>query len=406
LEIRRPPNPALFGILVLPFGAAVGFLQVAAPWWFAHAGLSLEEIAAISATAFLPHAYKIFWCPLIDLGPHRKAWYLAASLVTALLLAAAAMIPEPGQHVKLLALLLTLGQAAAATSSGALDALMAICTRDEDKGRAGGWYMAGNVGGTGILGAGAIWLGEHFSPTVAGVCTGLFVIASALPALTLFEPKDKLQEGSFAKALWKRVTNIGRDLWVTVRSREGITGLVILASPVGCGAMTNLFSAIAPDYQAPAQTVELVSGLGGGITGALGSILGGYLADRINRRVAYAIAGGITGLCAVAMALGPLNPSTYAWGSLTYSFANGIAFACFAGMVLEMVSHGAAVTTKYALFTAVSNQAISYTTYLDGRAGGLWGVRGSLFFDGAQTYLGIGVLIAMVLISRRPKEAI
>src|SRR5205085_10998635 len=112
----KSPHPALFGVLVLPFGAAVGFMQIAAPWWFAHAGMPLVQIGAISATAFLPHAYKIFWCPLIDLGPHRKAWYLAATVATAGLLAAAAMVPDPGAHVALLALLLTAAQATAATS--------------------------------------------------------------------------------------------------------------------------------------------------------------------------------------------------------------------------------------------------------------------------------------------------
>jgi PAT family beta-lactamase induction signal transducer AmpG len=404
--MRKHPNPALFGILILPFGASVGFLQVAAPWWFAHAGLGLPEIAAISAVSFLPHAYKIFWCPLIDLGPHRKLWYLAASFATAALLAAAAMVPDPGKHVPLLSLLLTLSQAAAATSSAALDALMAICSRDEDKGRAGGWYMAGNVGGTGILGAGAVWMGEHFSPGAAGAFTAAVVVLSTLPVLTLVEPQDKLQTGSLSSALWVRISAIGRDLWSTLRSREGITGLIIVASPVGCGALTNLFSAMAPDYHAPAETVELVSGLGGGIVGAIGSVLGGYLADKINRRVAYAVAGGITALCAFAMALGPLTPTTYTWGSLTYSFANGISYAAFAGLVLEMVSHGAAVTTKYTMFTAISNQAISYCTYLDGRASTRFGARGSVAFDGILTVAGIVLLGVMLLLSRKKPASV
>ena len=406
---RRFPHPALFGVLVLPFGAAVGFLQVAVPWWFAHAGMPLAQIGAISATGFLPHAYKIFWCPLIDLGPHRKAWYLTASVATAGLLAAAAMVPAPAQHVALLALLLTAAQATAATSSAALDALMAITPRDEDKGRAGGWYMAGNVGGTGILGALAIWLGDHFSPQAAGAAVALIVIASSIPALTLEEPKKGTGTPTnigWSGVLWHRIRDIGRDLWVTVKSREGITGLIIVASPVGCGALTNLFSGMAPDYHAPASVVELVNGIGGGLTGAAGSVLGGYLSDKMNRRLSYALAGGITALCAFAMAAAPMTPTTYAWGTLTYSFANGIAFAAFAGMVLEMVSHGAAVATKYTLFTAVSNQAISYVTWLDGHASGRWGTRGSVAFDGALTFVGIGILIAMVVIARPGRQSL
>jgi MFS transporter, PAT family, beta-lactamase induction signal transducer AmpG len=371
--------------------------------------MPLLQIGAISATAFLPHAYKIFWVPLIDLGPHRKAWYLCATAATAALLAAAAMVPAPGAHVALLALLLTAAQATAATSSAALDALMAITSRQEDKGRAGGWYMAGNIGGTGILGALAIWLGDHFSPQAAGVVIGAIVLCSALPAFTLQEKgdshSDKGRTLSPIFVLRKRVADIARDLWITLKSREGITGLIIVASPVGCGALTNLFSGMAPDYGAPAHIVELVNGIGGGLTGAAGSILGGYLSDKMNRRFSYGLAGGITALCAFAMALGPMTPATYAWGTLTYSFANGIAFAAFAGMVLEMVSHGAAVATKYTMFTALSNQAISYVTWLDARASGRWGTRGSVAFDGAITLVGIGILMVMVLIARRgPKE--
>ncbi|HEX4386256.1 MAG TPA: MFS transporter, partial [Myxococcales bacterium] len=355
----------------------------------------------ISAIAFAPHAYKIFWVPLIDLGPHRKLWYLLCSLATAALLASAAMVHDPGKHVALLTVLLTASQAAAATSSAALDALMATCCRDEDKGRAGGWYMAGNVGGTGILGAAAIWLGEHYSATAAGAFTAGVVILSTLPALTLVEPRDRLQAGSVVAAIRVRLRNIGRDLWSTIRTREGITGLIIVASPVGCGALTNLFSGMAPAYNAPSQTVELVSGVGGGVIGALGSILGGYLADRINRRVAYAVSGGITAVCAFAMALAPMTATTYTWGSLSYAFANGISYAAFAGLVLEMVSHGAAVTTKYTLFTAISNQAILYCTWLDGRASNRFGVRGSVAFDGILTVAGIGLLGLMLLLSRK-----
>ena len=401
---RRYPHPALFGVMVLPFGAAVGFLQIAVPWWFAHEGMPLDQIATISSLAFMPHGWKIFWCPLIDLGPHRKAWYLACVVLTAALLAAASMIPAPGQHVALLVVLLTAAQATAATSSAALDALMAITPRDEDKGRAGGFYMAGNVGGTGLLGALAIWLGDHLSPQAAGLIMAGIVLASALPVFTLVEPQEVADRaGEWLSVLGQRARSIGRDLWSTVRSREGITGLIILASPVGCGALTNLFSALAPDYQAPASTVELVNGLGGGLTGAAGSVLGGYLADKMNRRLAYGLAGGLTALCALAMAAAPMNPTSYALGTLSYSFANGIAFAAFAGMVLEMVGHSPAVTTKYTLFTAVSNQAILYTTWLDGKAGARWGTRGSVAFDGVLTFAGILILIAMVLISRKPK---
>jgi predicted MFS family arabinose efflux permease len=165
---------------------------------------------------------------------------------------------------------------------------------------------------------------------------------------------------------------------------------------------------MAPDFGASARTVGIVNGIGGGIAGAAGSLVGGYLADRMNRRFAYAIAGGVTALAALAMLLAPLTPTTYAWGTLAYTFANGIAFATWAGMVLELIGHTAATTTKYALFNASSNLAISYVTWVDGWAASasifpeeLRGSRGSLAMDVVLTLAGIAILLAMVAVLRR-----
>jgi MFS family permease len=162
---------------------------------------------------------------------------------------------------------------------------------------------------------------------------------------------------------------------------------------------------MARDFQAPQHLVEIVNGLGGGLTSAVGAVLGGWLADRMNRRIAYGLAGGVTALTALAMLVAPLTPTTYVWGTLAYNFANGIAFATWAGMVLEMVGHSAGVATKYALFTATSNQAISYVTWLDGQASA-WhgtGARGALAFDALITFAGLGLLLAIVAWTRRAR---
>ncbi len=106
------------------------------------------------------------------------------------------------------------------------------------------------------------------------------------------------------------------------------------------------------------------------------------------------------------MLLAPMAPSTYAWGTLAYCFANGIAFATWAGMVLEMVGPSAATATKYALFNAASNVSINYMTALDGQAaridlGFLSGARAMLAADAVLTFAGIAILLAMVAIVRR-----
>jgi predicted MFS family arabinose efflux permease len=231
------------------------------------------------------------------------------------------------------------------------------------------------------------------------------VVCSGAGVFVLHEPiLDTAQAAAgWLGAMGRRFLAIVRDLWQTVKTKEALTGVVICAAPVGCGALVNLFTALAPDYHAPAEVVGLVNGLGGGLAGALGSVVGGFFADRMNRRLAYAAAGGLTALCALGFYFGPMNATTFTIGSLAYAFANGLAFAAFAGMVLEMVGHSAAVTTKYTLFVAVSNQAISYTTWFDGKASGFrgWGSRGTILADALVTFAGIGLLLAMVALTRR-----
>lgn len=404
---ERWSSPPLFGLLEVPFGAAVGFLQTAVPYWLAKDGMPLTDIGLLSGTAFSPHAWKLLWVPLIDLGPWRRVWYGVSTLLTAGLLLACALLPEPSQHLGLYTLLLTALQASATTAHAALNGLMAITTRLEDKGRAGGWQMAGNVGATALLGALAIWLASHFSREVTGVVLATLVLASGAGIFWITERQDEKASApaSLLHATWERMKGIVQDLFRTAISRDGLIMLVLCLMPVSCGALTNLFSAMSSDYKASEGTVQLVNGLGMGITGALGSLLGGWLSDRINRKLNYALMGVATGLCALAMAAAPMTETTYIWGILVYSFANGAGFAAFAGMVLEMVKSGAAVTTKYTLFVAASNFAISYVTALDGQAStfrGL-GARASVGFDGLITFAGIAGMGLLFLLFLRHK---
>lgn len=406
----RPTPPALFLFLDLPFGAAVGYAMIAMPYWLRAGGVSLAEIGAVSATAFAPHGLKLLWVPLLDLGARRKTWYLAMVTGTAALLVLASLVPDPVRNLWLYGALVTLAQATATTGHAANNALMAITTRAEDKGRAAGFSMASNLGGTGLLGALALAASERISPRASGLLLAAIVLASGLVSLRIVEPRATAAvaaAGGLARALGRHLLEMVRDLWSTLRSRQGFTGLVICLAPVGLGALTNLFAGMASDFGASAHVVELVNGVGGGVSGAAGSLLGGWLADRMSRRLAYGVAGGLTGLAALAMLAAPLSPGTYAWGTLAYSFMNGVAFATWAGMVLEMVGPGAATATKYALFNAAANLAISGATWADGwfATASPWpalrGSRGALAMDVALTCSGIAILLAMVAVVRR-----
>jgi MFS transporter, PAT family, beta-lactamase induction signal transducer AmpG len=410
----QPTPPWYFLLLDFPFGAAVGYMSLGVPFWMTRHGYGIDAVGVAIATASSAHALKIFWIPLLDLGAFRRVWYLAMAVVTATIFLVLSALPDPVGNLPLFIALVTALQASATTGHAANNALMATTTRLADKGKVGGFAMASNVGSTGLLGAAAILLADHVSPRAACLAMAGVTLASAALALRVVEPRlvDEAvrRAGSFWRAAGEHLEAMVLDLWRTVRSREGFTGLLICLAPVGCQAMSNLFTGIADEYGASAELVSAANGLGGGIASAVGALLGGVLADRMSRRLAYALSGGLTAVSALAMAAAPLTPMTYAWGTFAYLFAGGIAFATWAGMVLEMVGLSAATATKYALFNAAANVAINYVTVLNG-VGGAWArnalhasqARGTLVTDAMLTFGGIAFLLGMMGVVRRQR---
>ena len=413
---RRSMHPANWAILVLPFGIAVGYLQVAMPYVLRMRGVDMAVIGTISATANTPHAIKFFWAPVLDAGWARKKWYLVMVALTAIALALTSLVPPDNAHhlgpvgmLTVYTTLLTVAQATVATSSSAVLGIMASVVPEAEKGRASGWQTAGNLAGTSIGGAGIAWLIAHTTPVFTGSVLAALCLACTLPMLLVHEPAaEKHPIAALMVVLFK-------DVWRTLRSRPGWTGMLICLSPVGTGAMLNLFSALALDYSPDPKVREgmvvYATGVASGLISAGGALVGGYVADRMNRRLAYVVFGLITALSALAMMLAPANPTAFTIGCLAYSFANGLCFAAFYAFVFEMVGKGHGATTKLALFISASNQAINYVTWLDGKAydvGKRWwsphawaGRAGMLGMDALSTFVGIAILGVMMVVVKR-----
>ncbi len=413
---QRRLHPVVWMILVLPFGIAVGYLQVAVPYVLRLRGLEMGVIGALSFAANQPHSFKVLWAPLLDIGWPRRNWYVLTVVLTAAALALTSFIPPdagrsfgPVTFLTLYTLALTAAQAAVATSSSAVLGMMATVLPDADKARASGWQTCGNLAGTAMGGAAVAWLVEHTSQGVTAAILAAACLACMLPVLWITEPpSEKRPLGGAVVALLK-------DLWGSIVSRSGWTGILISLSPVGAGGMVNLFSALATDYSTdPATTEQMVvyaTGLLGGLVSAAGALVGGYVCERMNSRLAYVVFGFVTALAAVAMIVGPATPATFVAGSLAYSFFNGISFTAFYAFVFDMIGKGPGAATKLALFISASNQASTYVTWLDGKgydwakawlAPRPWAGRaGMLGMDAGSTFAGIALLGAMLLLVRK-----
>ena len=337
---------------------------MAVAYLLAKAGVSVEQIGAVIAVSLVPHTWKFLWAPVADLTLGRKSWYVIAALLSAIGICEMGAIPAGQESLGILAVAVVSANVAVTFLGMSVESLMAYEASEKEKGRASGWFQAGNLGGAGLGGGAGLLLAEDLpAPWMAGAVLAGVCLLCCIPLLFIEEPMASHRQESSGKNLFHVLV----DLWNTAKSRIGAIALLLCFLPIGSGAASNLWSAVAGDWKASVYTVELVTGTLGGLVSALGCVIGGWHCDRMNRKGAYVLYGVLQALCAAAMAIAPRTETMYIVFTLIYAFITGLTYAGFSAFVLEAMGLGAAAT-KYNLFASLSNMPIAYMTTLDGWA--------------------------------------
>jgi MFS family permease len=397
----RVAHPIVYLFLIVPFGAMGGYLSVAIGYQLTQAGVSVSEVAALVAASLIPQTWKFLWAPIADTTLSRKRWYVLAGIVSALGIFATGVVPANERSLPLLYVAVLVSNVAVTFLAMAAESLMIYNASEDQKGRAGGWFQAGNLGGNGIGGGAGLWLAETLpEPWMAGAVLALACTSCMVALRFVPEPPPLPHTGHYGRKLLA----VLKDLWEVARSRLGFLALLICFLPIGSGAASNLWAAVADDWHASAGTVALVTGVLGGIVSALGCIAGGFGSDRLDRKVAYALYGLLMAACAVAMALAPRTESMYVVFTLVYSFIQGLTYAGFTAVVLEAMGLGAAAT-KFNVFASLSNMPIAYMTLIDGWAHERWGAAGLLNIEAAFGVVGILVFLAIAMATTRRQPA-
>ena len=393
------PHPVVFLILILPFGVMSGYLTVTIVYLLTQAGVPVDASAGLVAMSYIPHSWKFFWAPLVDTTLSRKTWYLLATTVSGLGIYATGAIPAEAGSLPLLTAVVLLSNFAVTFLAMSVESLMAYGTPEDAKGRSAGWFQAGNLGGFGLGGGAGLWIAQHFQPSwMAGAVLAVASLSCCIAIAFVAEPQRAPRDDKYYRTLASVIT----DLWHVARSRRGFLGLLICFLPIGTGAASNLWSALAGDWHASAETVALVTGVLSGIVMAAGCFVGGYVCDRMDRKAAYALFGVLMAGCAVAMAFAPRSETMYAAFTLTYAFINGLAYAGFSAVALEAIGLGAAAT-KYNLFASLSNIPIGYMTAVDGWAAARWGPGGMLHTEAAVGVLALLFFVIVAALSSRQR---
>jgi MFS transporter, PAT family, beta-lactamase induction signal transducer AmpG len=376
-------------VLFLPFGATNGFVQVTIAYTAHQQGLGDAAIAELVAINLLPHTFKFFWAPIPDTTFTRRGWYLVSNIVSSITLMMLGLVPVRSDTTTLLKLLIFLNSFAITFLGMAVEGLLANVVTDRQRGSASGWLQAGNLGGAGIGGGVALWFAQRIGVSGAFVIAALALMMCSMALMKVHEPR-RVSHESITGALRGVMT----DLWHTiVRSRTGLLAMILCFLPVGSAAATGLFAAMADRWKTSADAVALFTGLLAGIVSAIGCMAGGWLSDRMDRKIAYAVAGFFLAFVAVGMYLGPRNVAGYGIFTLAYQFGSGLAYGAFTGFVLEAIGRGAAAT-KYNVLASLSNIPIWYMTQLDGWASERWSPSIMLLVDAASEIVGVVIFLS------------
>lgn len=389
-------HPITFMFLYLPFGIFNGYISVTLGFLLTKAGVSLAGVATIVSLPFLPNMLKFLWAPLVDTTLTVKKWYRIANIGTAVGILATSVIPLNSSSLPILIGIVLLTAFANTNIAMTTESLIAQDVPDKQKGRAGGWLQAGNLGGFGVGGGAGIWLAERIStPWVSGAIIALISLLCGVGLLFLKEPAPFKRAESYLKT----IDTLLKDIWGLVKSRAGLLTMILCLLPIGSGAASNLWSAISKDWHASPDAVALAVGVVGGVASAIGSLLGGWIADRMDRKKAYILFGLLEGFSALMMAVSPRTEAMFIVWTSIYAVTVGLAFAGFSAFVLEAIGKMGAAT-KYNVFAALSNVPIYLMIFVDEWAHGKWNSTGMLIAEALMPVLGAALFISALILAR------
>jgi MFS transporter, PAT family, beta-lactamase induction signal transducer AmpG len=386
---RKAPHPWLFALTAIPYGVGGAFTSQLMPSFAEDAGYHLDKIGWFTTLLFVPTWLQFMYTPIVDFGPSRRRWLIALALVGAACFGIACAIPLR-THITAFLVLAFTGQVISGLVGSCNGALMATTIPDEHRGTAGAAYNIGNISGGAVVVFVLIWLHEMLEPWALALITVALMVGPSLAVLAIVEPARERPTEVFTPML--------RDVRKVLLSKSGLTGILLMISPVGTAALTNSFTGMKADYHTSAFSAGLVNGVVAAALSALGAWIGGWICDRQSRRAMYLLSGVLTAIVALVIATQAHTREVYIVGVSAYNFVTGFCFAAFTATVLETIGHGdAAAGTKYTLCTAAGNVAIAYVNFIDTRAYGHWhNSTAALFNCDALLNIGGAVVLAFV----------
>lgn len=389
---RRAPA-WMVGITYLPFGLYSGFYMVAMPRLLGERGLSLDVIGLITAAIQVPTFASFLLTPLVDCGLPRRTWALLLAMISALCLGGAVFTLDraaAGDRT-LFTALLVLGTLAVQMYSSTMGGMTPNLVSEEDTGAVSGFLNIANLGGTGFGGYLAGLLVGFLARTGAAAAEALLVLA---PALLLFVIGAETRR---PRAFGETMGRLFHDIWTVSRTRSALIGMLIFMTPSATFAAINLLSALGGDYRTSDAAMQTLSGPANAVLCSVGALLGGWLANRFDRRMLFVSTGVIAAFGSLGMAFGPHTAAVLVAGVSFYYLMAGINYAACSAAAFDIIGENNPLSaTQYSLLMASCNLAIWMVTAGDSRSYKHHGATGFWVADAAFSLITGTVMLVVI----------
>lgn len=420
-----------FFLLYMTEGIPLGFTATAIATQMRRQGLGPAEIGIFVGSLYAPWAWKWVAGPFVDtlasdrLG-RRRMWIVGMQLgmLVMLLIAVPVDFVENLAHFTTLILILN---SFGAVQDVAIDALATQVLHEDERGLANGFMFAGASVGQAIGGSAVLYL-----TSVIPFQSTYYFVAGAILFVTLFvglglkEPKRPPRETGGAtvapRGIGPEIISFVRgSLHAFFRTRGGFVGLLFALLPAGAYALgLALQSNLAVELGLSDSKVASLN-LWSTIIFAVCCVGGGWISDRLGRRVSLALFLALTAVPTLWLALAmqsagwiwPVDPqmanrpipaaalvSTFWMAVLAYSAISGLGYGVRTALFMDVTIPRVAAT-QFTAYMAMTNFVITYTASWQGRAIERLGYPKTLLLDGLLAF----VSLALIPFMRRRSDA-
>jgi len=393
----------LFFSLYLSEGAPIGFIWLALPTRLRASGVDIGDITWLTATLVLPWTLKFAWAPLIDLLRSRS-WSLRHWIVSAQLVMGLSLLPliwlDPVSGFQAMGALLLVHAFAAATQDVAIDALCISSTSASERGQYNGWMQAGMLVGRAAMGGGALVMARYIGNTAVIALLILittFSILLVIMSRTMAEAETDQHESSRLQEVWDSIKESGR---------QRNTWLGLLFAVTGGAAFKSLEVVYGPFLVDRGYDKTSIGWFSAGpmiVAMIIGSLVGGWLADRVGHRrcVMSALIYIAVSIAALAISDAMLGTGPHLLVMLAVTaFGIGVFTASSYALFMD-ITRPAIAATQFSAFMGATNGCESWSSYAIGSLIKSQGYPIAMLVLCGASLVAIPVLAAMKLKNKK-----